>query len=79
MDSSRSRPGFSVTLVERAKCSEPLRYLAVSTMEDPDAMGYPESGKFAVFVGPPPGGSKAGRSFEHIGRTGDAVGYWEGE
>lgn len=57
----------------------PLRYLAVSTMEAPDVMGYPESGKFAVFVGAAPGGSKAQRSFEHVGRIGDAVGYWEGE
>lgn len=41
----------------------PLRYLAVSTMEEPDVMGYPESGKFAVFVGSAPGGpSRPGRS-----------------
>lgn len=57
----------------------PLRYLAVSTMEEPDVMGYPESGKFAVFVGAAPGGNKADRPFEHVGRIEDAVGYWDGE
>lgn len=59
--------------------SEPLRYLAVSTMESPDVMAYPESGKFAVFVGAAPGGAKAQRSFEHVGRLADAVDYWDGE
>ncbi|KAB0583802.1 cupin domain-containing protein [Ideonella dechloratans] len=59
--------------------SEPLRYLAVSTMEQPDVMGYPESGKFAVFVGAAPGGSKSDRSFEHVGKLSDRVDYWDGE
>ena len=58
---------------------EPLRYLAVSTMESPDVLGYPESGKFAVFVGAAPGGAKAERSFEHVGRVADGIGYWDGE
>lgn len=55
----------------------PLRYLAISTMEAPDVMGYPDSGKFAVFVGSPPGGAREGRSFEHVGRVVDEVDYWE--
>lgn len=57
----------------------PLRYLAVSTMVEPDVMGYPESGKFAVFVGSPAGGSKSARSFEYIGRVGSGLGYWDDE
>ena len=59
--------------------AEPLRYLAVSTMESPDVMGYPESGKFAVFVGAAPGAPKSQREFEHVGRLADAVGYGDGE
>lgn len=59
--------------------TEPLRYLAVSTMESPDVMGYPESGKFAVFVGAAPGGPKDEREFEHVGRLADGVDYWDGE
>jgi len=59
--------------------TEPLRYLAVSTMDSPDVMGYPESGKFAVFVGVAPGGPKDERKFEHVGRLADGVGYWDGE
>jgi uncharacterized cupin superfamily protein len=55
----------------------PLRYMAISTMEAPDVMGYPDSGKFAVFAGSAPGGSKDNRSFEHVGRLADHVDYWE--
>lgn len=33
-----------------------LRYLAVSTMRDPDVTVYPDSGKVGVFAGAPPGG-----------------------
>lgn len=57
----------------------PLRYLAVSTMVEPDVVGYPQSGKFAVFAGAAPGGPRDARRFEHVGRIEDAVGYWDGE
>jgi uncharacterized cupin superfamily protein len=58
---------------------EPLRYLAVSTMRDPDVTAYPDSGKIGVFAGSPPGG----RSDERV-RSGyfyedHGVDYWEGE
>lgn len=59
--------------------TEPLRYLAVSTMIAPDVMGYPDSGKFVVMAGAAPGGSKARRTFEHVGRLADGVDYWAGE
>lgn len=58
---------------------EELRYLAVSTMEEPDIGLYPDSGKFAVFAGAPPGGDKQQRSFSYIGRPDSAVAYWDGE
>ena len=34
----------------------PLRYLMVSTMTEPDVTVYPDSEKFGVYVGSPPGG-----------------------
>ena len=58
---------------------EPLRYLAVSTMRDPDVMGYPDSGKVGVVAGSPPGGESSERVFSEFFYEADAVGYWEGE
>ncbi|MFB6123199.1 MAG: cupin domain-containing protein [Haloferacaceae archaeon] len=57
---------------------EPLRYLAVSTMDDPDVTVYPDSGKVGVFVGAPPGGRDE-RSLHGYYRRADAVDYWDGE
>lgn len=34
---------------------EPLRYLAVSTMNEPDVTVHPEIGKLGVYIGSPPG------------------------
>lgn len=56
-----------------------LRYLAVSTMNEPDVMEYPDSGKLAVFAGAPPGGAKAKRRVEMVVRADSGVGYWDGE
>ncbi|MBA15385.1 MAG: cupin [Sphingomonas sp.] len=56
-----------------------LRYLAISTMNEPDVVDYPDSGKFAVMAGTAPGGDKASRSVDHVGRYADAVGYWDDE
>lgn len=58
---------------------EPLCYLAVSTMNAPDVMEYPDSGKVAVFAGAPPGGDKAARTVELVVRKDSGVGYWDGE
>lgn len=35
----------------------PLRYLAISTMRDPDVTVYPDSEKIGVYAGSPPGGT----------------------
>jgi uncharacterized cupin superfamily protein len=56
----------------------PLRYLMVSTMVDPDVTVYPDSGKFGVFGGAPPGGTGE-RTLSGYYRVGDDVDYWEGE
>jgi uncharacterized cupin superfamily protein len=56
--------------------NEPLRYLAVSTMTEPDITVYPDSGKFGVFVGSPPGGRDP-RSLHGYYRNDDDADYWE--
>ena len=56
----------------------PLRFLVMSTMNDPDVTVYPDSGKIGVYAGSPPGG-RAERSVEGYYRRDDAVSYWEGE
>ena len=58
---------------------EPLTYLCISSMNAPDVMEYPDSGKFGVLAGSAPGGDKAERSFEHYGMRQDAVDYWQDE
>jgi uncharacterized cupin superfamily protein len=57
---------------------KPLRYLAFSTMEDPDMTVYPDSETFGVFVGSPPGG-RGERTLHGYYRIADDVDYWEGD
>lgn len=57
----------------------PLRYLAISTMDEPDVFEYPDSRKFGVFVGAAPGADEAARTFSHFGRLSDGIDYWDGE
>ncbi|ELY43670.1 cupin domain-containing protein [Natronorubrum sulfidifaciens] len=56
----------------------PLRYLVVSTMNEPDVTIYPDSEKLGVFVGTPPGG-RAERSLHGYYPIDADVDYWEGE
>ncbi len=56
-----------------------LSYLCVSTMIEPDVLGYPDSGKLAAFAGAAPGGDRAARTFSFIGHLSDARDYWDGE
>jgi len=53
-----------------------LRYLAVSTMEEPDVTIYPDADTFGVYVGSPPGGREE-RTFEGYYRIADDVPYPE--
>lgn len=55
-----------------------LRYLAMSTMEEPDVIVYPDSEKVGVYAGSPPGGREA-RHVEGYYRLDDDVDYWDGE
>ncbi|MDV7144989.1 cupin domain-containing protein [Tropicimonas sp. TH_r6] len=56
----------------------PLRYLAISTMQDPDICEYPDSGKFAAFAIAPGAGFQDAH-LRFVGRLEDGRGYWEGE
>lgn len=56
-----------------------LRYIAISTMREPDVMEYPDSGKVTVFAGSAPGGNKAERRLAATWRKSDCVDYWSGE
>lgn len=58
----------------------PLRYLAVSTMQSPDVVEYPDSGKIGVMADWEAGGRPASPdAIHHFARVRDGVDYWEGE
>lgn len=63
----------------RAGAEGPLRFLALSSMREPDVLEYPDSGKFMVVAGSAPGGDVTARRFTHIGRRADETFYWDGE
>ena len=54
----------------------PLRYLMVSTMTEPDVTIYPDSEKFGVYVGSPPGGREE-RDLEGYYEQDATTGYWD--
>lgn len=56
-----------------------LRYLAVSTMEEPEVLEYPDSGKVGVIAGSAPGGPKEARSLTAFFPAEADVDYWHGE
>ncbi len=58
--------------------SEELRYLAVSTLNTPEIVEYPDSGKFGTILRKIlPDGSM--RVLRHIDREGTGLDYWDGE
>lgn len=52
---------------------EPLRYLAISTMVDPEVCEYPDSGKVGAYALDGEG------EFAHLTTMASGVDYWEGE
>ncbi len=56
-----------------------LRYVVVSTRNDPDICEYPDSGKFMVASGIPPHGGMMGAEFVLRGRDKPQLDYWDGE
>ncbi|MBI4161743.1 MAG: cupin domain-containing protein [Acidobacteria bacterium] len=57
----------------------PLRYLAVSTMDLPEVVEYPDSGKLGVIAGTQGGRPAGPDSIRHFCRSREGVDYWEGE
>lgn len=56
----------------------PIRYLMMSTMDEPDVTVYLDSEKIGIYVGSPPGG-RGERTVEGYYRMDDDVDYWENE
>lgn len=50
-----------------------LRYLAVSTLVDPEVCEYPDSGKIGAYCG------VGDQGLMHLSRSADATDYWAGE
>jgi uncharacterized cupin superfamily protein len=51
-----------------------LKYLSISTMEEPEICEYPDSGKFMA-----EGSMDREQPFEVIAKIGSNLGYWDGE
>jgi len=58
--------------------AEPLAYLAISTVQDPDICEYPDSRKFAAFA-KGQGRDFATAYFRYVGREDTALEYFDGE
>jgi len=56
----------------------PLKYLCVSTMEDPEICLYPDSDKYGAYSGSPRDADNPRRFFVW-GRERDGLQYWDGE
>jgi len=59
--------------------SSDLKYVAVSSMREPDIGEYPETGKIGVFAGVAPGGDQSRRTISKILDGGAEVDYWADE
>ena len=55
-----------------------LKYIGISTKNEPEIMEYPDSGKF-IAVARLKGESFLSGEFVHVGRMSDKCGYWDGE
>ena len=58
---------------------EPLRYLAFSTMLEPEVAVYPDTNRVGVSAGQPPGGDMEKMTLFEMFRRDDAVPYWQDE
>ncbi len=67
-------PASAHALINDGREGAVLRYLALSSQHEPEICDYPDSGKFGVYDR---GG--AAPAFVHLGRSADALDYWDGE
>jgi uncharacterized cupin superfamily protein len=56
---------------------EPLRFLAVSTMVEPEALVYPDADAVGVMAGEAPGGDEDARDVSAYFHAADAVDFWD--
>jgi uncharacterized cupin superfamily protein len=56
-----------------------LRYLAISSMREPDIMEYPDSGKWGAEAGSAPGGESKVRTFLSFVPADAEIDYWKDE
>lgn len=56
-----------------------LRYLCVSTMEQPDVIVHPDSEKMGVFIGAAPGADDNERKHVSYHRVDESLDFWDGE
>ena len=56
-----------------------LKFLSISTRQDPEVVEYPDSGKFAVMSRVPKDGGGLAAALRFIGKAEDSLGYWDGE
>lgn len=56
-----------------------LRFLAVSTMDQPEVAEYPDSGKFAVMARFAGEAGEEEKWFRYVGRESGSISYWDGE
>jgi|AntDeeMetagen192_2_1112575.scaffolds.fasta_scaffold13898_1 uncharacterized cupin superfamily protein len=55
---------------------ETLRYLVISTMDEPDVVGYPDAGAVGVYAGSPPGGDENDRVLSGFFDPDDRLDFW---
>ena len=55
---------------------ETLRYLVMSTMDEPDVVGYPDAGAIGVYAGSPPGGDEDDRVLSGFFDPEDRLDFW---
>lgn len=58
---------------------EPVRYLCFSTMEEPDAIVYPDSSKVSIMAGAAPGGPREEITYSTILDEEAEMEYWDRE
>ena len=74
---TRAGPGTAHQIINTSDA--PLRYLAISTMIEPEVSEYPDSGKLYAMAGAPPGGDPSRRTLARVLLKDAAVDYWLGE
>jgi uncharacterized cupin superfamily protein len=57
--------------------SDVLRYLVMSTMDEPDVVGYPDADALGIYAGTPPGGDENERVLSGFFRESDRLDFWE--